>query len=393
MLRQLLTITTALAMSAHASIIRVPADQPTIQAGIDAAAEGDTVLVAPGTYSGPGDERITFHGIDRVLASETGAERTVIRGTGEYPGLYFNGGESRDSTVRGFTITHCGPYFIWRGAITCEGASPQIIDCIVTDNTDARGLACMDSAPLVSNCIISDNRGGGVYCLRSPALLVSCRISDNRGATLGGGIYCYRSSPTLTNCIISGNSVWDVAGGLLCDTYSSPNLTNCVISGNEARVGGGLGIYEGSAPTLMNCSVTINLASQVGGGLRIQSSSPNLTNCILWANVPDEINNDPQFPGNPTIRYCDVEGGYEGEGNIDTPPLFRSVRGFKYVLGPNSPCIDAGDPSIKDGISDWYPRWPEWYPNRRRSDMGAYGGPGNWRWLVNGPPRRTAHWD
>ena len=76
-------------------------------------------------------------------------------------------------------------------------------------------------------------------------------------------------------------------------------------------------------------------------------------------------------------------GGYRGGGygNIVEDPHFGTFRGLKYVLGPNSPCIDSGDPAIEDRISDWHPRWPNWYPNGPRSDMGAYGGPGNIGWL------------
>jgi len=57
------------------------------------------------------------------------------------------------------------------------------------------------------------------------------------------------------------------------------------------------------------------------------------------------------------------------------------VRGFDYLLRPGSPCIDTGDPSVEDSLYDWHPRWPDWYPNGARSDMGAYGGPGNSGWL------------
>ena len=55
--------------------------------------------------------------------------------------------------------------------------------------------------------------------------------------------------------------------------------------------------------------------------------------------------------------------------------------GFDWLLGPESPCIDTGDPTIEDAISDWHPRWPPWYPNGPRSDMGAYGGVGNDGWI------------
>jgi hypothetical protein len=65
-----------------------------------------------------------------------------------------------------------------------------------------------------------------------------------------------------------------------------------------------------------------------------------------------------------------------GDGMIDADPLFVSYHGFDFLLRKGSPCIDAGDPDIEDGRS-----WPIWYNNGLRSDMGAYGGPGNVGWL------------
>ena len=448
MLRRLLAASLALAAGALAATIRVPGDQPTIQAGIDAAAEGDTVLVAPGTYSGPGNKSINFRGIDRTLVSEAGPRNTVISPTGRGRGFRFKNGETRAALVRGFTVSDARPILGGGGAICCEHSSPTIMNCILTRNGgeySGGGIYCDSASPIIANCIISHNdgevggggiscgigsspiilnceiseniaimyggglschrgceatiencivtgntaaSGGGLYCSGANPTITNCTISDNRAPNSvppsghGGGLNCDDSSPTMTNCTVSRNRANISGGGLWCGFSSSPRLTNCIINGNSADYAAGLRCGR-SSPALANCVLSGNMASSyAGGGIStFLSSYPVLTNCILWGDTPDEVYNEPSNPGDPTLTYCNVLGGWSGQGNINAPPLFRYIRGFDYVLGPNSSCIDAGDPTIRDGISDWHPRWPDWYPNGPRSDMGAYGGPGNWRWL------------
>jgi len=79
------------AISINAATIHVPADQPTIQAGIDATVNGDTVLVADGTYTGDGNRDIDFGGKSIVLKSENGSVLTVIDCEGN-PGNVHRGG-------------------------------------------------------------------------------------------------------------------------------------------------------------------------------------------------------------------------------------------------------------------------------------------------------------
>jgi len=64
-----------------------------------------------------------------------------------------------------------------------------------------------------------------------------------------------------------------------------------------------------------------------------------MANCVLW-NGGDEVwNNDGSII---TINYSDLQGGWDGQGNIDGDPLFVDPNNGDYHLSPGSPCIDAG---------------------------------------------------
>ncbi|MHC4946499.1 MAG: hypothetical protein ACYTG7_26100, partial [Planctomycetota bacterium] len=86
--------------SAQAETLHVPADYPTIQAGIDAAVDGDTVLVAPGTYV----EKIDFVGKTITVISESAFDETVIDGAMKGSVVTFKSGEGKDTVLEGFTI-------------------------------------------------------------------------------------------------------------------------------------------------------------------------------------------------------------------------------------------------------------------------------------------------
>src|SRR5690242_5154576 len=99
----LITFFACCACMSRAGIIHVPADQPTIQAGIDAAAPGDTVLVADGVYTGPGNRDLILNKAI-TLASEHGMAACTIDCQLSGRGIDAEVDGPDQAVVQGFTI-------------------------------------------------------------------------------------------------------------------------------------------------------------------------------------------------------------------------------------------------------------------------------------------------
>ncbi len=124
--------------SAESAVVRVPADEPTIQEGISAAESGDTVLVYPGTYSGPLNRDTDFGGAKVVLRGVAGPELTVIDCEHAGRAFLFQSGEEPTTIVEGFTITGGRGRYGDGGAILCEDSSPTIRSCVFEANGEVR---------------------------------------------------------------------------------------------------------------------------------------------------------------------------------------------------------------------------------------------------------------
>ena len=121
-----------------------------------------------------------------------------------------------------------------------------------------------------------------------------------------------------------------------CDNNTISDLT--LTGGLADSYGGGMRLSN-SNPILTNVTIANNTANNGGGGMYLNYSDPIMTNSIIWDNSPQSIYTSS---GTPLITYSDIEGGWEGEGNIDDNPQFTDPDNGDYTLMETSPCIDTG---------------------------------------------------
>ncbi|MBN1592442.1 MAG: right-handed parallel beta-helix repeat-containing protein, partial [Candidatus Coatesbacteria bacterium] len=248
------------------------------------------------------------------------------------------------------------------GGIYSYDCSPTLIDCEISDNFATLGgggilIYGAEAQPALVRCLISNNAAGdhgGGLCFGCDLTLMDCQIINNVAETAeGGGIYVTGGDPAISSCDISGNVALS-GGGVYSWKYDGLLLlTNCLITDNSSDVGGGVmcAIYD-EKPTsisLSNCTIADNVASEENGGAGVYcetSCDATLSNSIIWDNLANGESNEFGGDGSMVATYSDIEGGWEGEGNIDADPLF--VQGYflsQTAAGQpeQSPCVDAGD--------------------------------------------------
>jgi|GEM_PF-2012782 len=279
-----------------------------IQSGIDAADNGNLILVRAGHY----DENLDFMGKAITLRYDGPPGQIVVDGNQMGSVVTFDSGEGLYSVLDGLVVT--------------------------------AGFADL---------------GGGIYCGKycSPSIINNTITSNGAGTFYhrGGGIYCSAfASPTIANNEIIGNQATQYGGAICCWKGSRARIENNLMSWNSATAdtvsrGGAVYCYECS-PTLINNTIYDNSADLgIGGGIYCYFSSPAIIQSIFWQNSGGEIEG---FGGNPQVTYCDVEGGYAGTGNFDANPAFfdPTMADFHLIQVPCqtmflSPCVDAGNPA------------------------------------------------
>ena len=218
------------------------------------------------------------------------------------------------------------------------------------------------SSPTIDHCLIAYNSaeyGGGIMLFNSDAVITNNRIVDNSADAGGAGIYNFASAGKIANNVIAHNSSGVVGGGIL-NMYGYSSIINNTIVHNRPS---GLHLDETGLDTWD------------------PDYGRPVFNNIIWQNeifISDEVSEDEY-----DIRFNDIQGGLEKDGNIEVDPLFADSENRDYHLKSEagrwhpaskswvvdeatSPCIDTGDPLSPIG--------DESATNGGRINMGAYGG-------------------
>jgi predicted outer membrane repeat protein len=307
----------AVSSEAWSATLNVPSAQyATIQSAINAAANGDTILVAPGPYT----ERIDMKGKAVTLKSTAGRAQTFIQ-PGGVAGAIVScvTNETANCIIEGFTI-----YGANGSGIAITSASPVFKFCAINQNYNSAGngggvaFSGASGSPRFEDCQFFGNRAvgreGGAMALSSTSgtmTCLRCTFSSNESTgSFGGAIYSSGTAATLTDCSFSSNAVTgtlgDRQGGAI---YSTGVLTatNCVFSTNGVTVGrnpGGDPHARGGAlacsanTTLLNCTFSGNKAEAPdgwpgsntgrawGGAIYLFGTAPaNLTGCSFSSNI------------------------------------------------------------------------------------------------------------
>jgi hypothetical protein len=362
--------------AAAATVIHVPADQPTIQAGINAASTGDTVLVAPGAYK----ENIDFKGKAITVKSSGGAKVTIIDGGNSAPVVTFATGETLLSVLTGFTIQNGTSTFnsgYDGGGIIVSAASPTIRNNVIQNNTacdGGGGIATGFASPSIQGNTIRNNSqsgcsggiGGGGISVRgaSSARIIGNIIENNSWSSSdGGGIALFAAGSTfIENNVILGNSSGGSGGGIsMLNDASGTLIVQNLIYGNSAF--GGSGVYWSNPPAALVNNTIVDGPSSSGSTVQADDfatpitvannvivASKGATNALFCTSA--NISNPQTFYANDVFStkgaayggMCADQTGMNG--NISASAHFAGSSNFRLKGG--SPAIDAGNNSAPD---------------------------------------------
>jgi hypothetical protein len=402
-----------------------------IQDAVNAAQDGDTVIVAPGDYglanqitvtnaillqaaNGPshtfltGLSNIWCLGVSNSLAVVDGftLQDPYISDRPHPNGAFLAGGTIQNCAFSNFYVGNPGGAIVASGGIVSNsivtyqryppdgaavyGDSALITDCLVVGiqkSGAGTGVSLTNSRlqnSVISGVIYGGNNSVGPALLAQSSSVVGCTISNNFNLGSGGGAYLQDSF--MERCIVTGNTgtgeCVGSGGGGIFETNSI--IRNSLITSNSltfndgdptcGNFGGGVYMRGGS---LVNCTVVGNLARVIsngtgGGGGVFAEQNADITNSIIYFNRAGSVSSNWLDNGHITFyNSCSApDPGTAGAGSIPDDPQFVDMANGNYHLSASSPCIAGGR------VQSWMAGAQDLDGNPRTTnghvDMGAY---------------------
>ncbi len=258
------------------------------------------------------------------------------------------------------------------GVANYDRSSPILTECRFSRNGseyDFGGGICNGggSSPVIQHCLFEDNfsgqRGGALYFAdKSNAAVTDCMFRRNRGTWFGGAVFSELSSPVFQRCVFEDNE--SNSGGAISvgnwSWYEGANsevkIENCLFRQNRAIQqgpvvgrGGAISaiIWQQNRLSVTNCTFAGNTAPQ-GRALLFDSFMHNsaseviVKNCILWDGGDEIVSLDKTV----VAQYSNIQGGYDGQANLNAPPMFVDSEQGDFRLMSESPCVDKGDNTV-----------------------------------------------
>jgi len=327
----------------------------TIQTAIDSSSDGDTVLVAAGTYN----ESINYNGKNIIVGSlylttqdTSYISSTIIGGDSSGSVVLFESFEDSTAVLNGFTfqniIFNSGDEL--QAIININESSPKIINnrfdnFYLFQDVESAVIYCENSNSLIMNNEFTNGSVGNGYVLGGFILSKNSNVTIKNNRIENGYVGFAEPSGYIVSVnsdnIIESNVIINPSMGycVICAAISILDGSNCTLRNNFIfqAYGDGYGAVVASQSQYVSHNNTFVSNSR---GYANLSSNGIVSNDIIYSS-----SNAVYLDGNSTIQvsYSDIEGGWEGVGNIDANPLFCFPDSGDYTLAENSPCVGTGE--------------------------------------------------